>query len=32
VIEEVEAAGFRFQDEPLRLRENYFLRFRKVES
>jgi hypothetical protein len=30
VIDEVEAAGFRFEDEPLKLRGNYFLRFRKV--
>lgn len=30
VIAEVEAAGFRFEDEPLKLRGNYFLRFRKV--
>jgi len=30
VIEEVEAAGFRFEDEALKLRGNYFLRFRKV--
>ncbi|MGD8208094.1 MAG: class I SAM-dependent methyltransferase [Thiohalocapsa sp.] len=32
VIEEVESAGFRLQDEPLRLRGNYFLRFRKASS
>jgi len=32
VIEEVEAGGFRFEDEPLRLRENYFLRFRRLDS
>jgi len=30
VIDEVEAAGFRFEDEPLKLRGNYFLRFLKV--
>lgn len=29
VIEEVEQAGFKLIDEPLRLRGNYFLRFRK---
>ncbi|EXJ14102.1 class I SAM-dependent methyltransferase [Imhoffiella purpurea] len=29
VIAEVERAGFAFIDEPLRLRENYFIRFRK---
>jgi len=29
VMKEVEDAGFRFVDEPLRLRGNYFLRFRK---
>ena len=32
VIDEVEAAGFRFVDEPLRLRGNYVLRFRKIGS
>jgi SAM-dependent methyltransferase len=30
VIEEVEAAGFAYLDEPLQLRTNYFLRFRKL--
>ena len=30
VIAEVEAAGFRLEDEPLKLRGNYFLRFRKL--
>jgi SAM-dependent methyltransferase len=32
VIAEVEQAGFRLLDEPLRLRGNYFLRFRKVDT
>ncbi|MGB5832471.1 MAG: methyltransferase domain-containing protein, partial [Thiohalocapsa sp.] len=32
VIEEIQVAGFRFEDEPLNLRGNYFLRFRKVDS
>jgi predicted methyltransferase len=30
VIEEVQAAGFEYLDEPLDLRTNYFLRFRKL--
>jgi predicted methyltransferase len=32
VIQEIEAAGFRLIDEPVRLRANYFLRFRKVDA
>jgi hypothetical protein len=30
VIAEIEEAGFRLLDEPVVLRSNYFLRFRKV--
>jgi ubiquinone/menaquinone biosynthesis C-methylase UbiE len=30
VIEEVQGAGFEYLDEPLQLRTNYFLRFRKL--
>jgi predicted methyltransferase len=30
VIEEVQAAGFAYLDEPVKLRTNYFLRFRKL--
>lgn len=32
VIEEVERAGFRFVDEPVRLGTNYFVRFRRVDG
>ncbi|EGV18084.1 class I SAM-dependent methyltransferase [Thiocapsa marina] len=32
VIREVEQAGFKLIDEPIRLRENYFVRFRKVDA
>jgi predicted methyltransferase len=32
VIAEVEQAGFKLIDEPLKLRGNYFVRFRKVDS
>jgi hypothetical protein len=30
VIDEVQGAGFEYLDEPLQLRTNYFLRFRKL--
>lgn len=30
IIEEVQGAGFEYLDEPLKLRTNYFLRFRKL--
>jgi predicted methyltransferase len=32
VIREVEQAGLKLMDEPNRLRENYFLRFRKIDA
>ena len=32
VIREVEQAGFKLIDEPIKLRENYFVRFRKVDA
>ncbi|UHD18794.1 class I SAM-dependent methyltransferase [Thiocapsa bogorovii] len=32
VIREVEQAGFKLIDEPIRLRENYFVRFRKIDA
>ncbi|NCA70111.1 MAG: methyltransferase domain-containing protein [Sphingobacteriia bacterium] len=32
VIQEVESAGFKLIDEPLKLRTNYFLRFRRLDA
>jgi hypothetical protein len=32
VIREVEQAGFKLIDEPIKLRGNYFVRFRKVDA